>query len=146
MAKDDTSNNSSPDSGDEDIHHLSTLKLFRKIEEEAKFLVKKEIDLAKAEFKADIRSESLFTAGFIVGITAGSVSGILLLVTSIFALSLVLPGWAAGLIVSGVMLLISGIGFIFGWNVHVKRPLTRTREVLKADKNIIGGHTKNRAA
>ncbi len=147
MNSDNSNNSSSPDrADDENIHNLSTLKLFQRIEKETRLLIRREIDLAKTEFRAEIRSESFLAAGFVVGIAAGSIGGILLLVTAIFALSLVFPGWAAGLIVSGVMMLISGIGFLFGWSRRIRQPLTRTREVLNADRHITGGHSEKHAA
>jgi hypothetical protein len=129
-----------------DLHLMSNRYLFEKLQEQGKFLIHKEIDLAKAELKASIRSEALLSGGFAVGIATASVTGVLLLVTLIFALSLIMPGWVAGLIVSGALLLVSIIAILFGWIHRVKDPLVRTKEVLKADANLNEAKTKKHAA
>jgi O-antigen ligase len=69
-------------------------------------LVKAEIDQAKAEltYKAKhfgIGSGLVVVAGFVGIFLLGT-----LIATGILALSLVMPGWAAALVVSGVLLLI----------------------------------------
>jgi hypothetical protein len=130
----------------EELHHMSIQTLLKKILLQGKYLFKKEIDLAKNELKADIKSEALLAGGFSVGIIAASVAGILLLVTIIFLLSLVMPGWIAGLVMSGIFLLISIIAFVYGWGKRVKDPFVRTKEVLKADSRLIDGGIKRHAA
>ena len=72
-------------------------------------LVRAEIDQAKAElsYKAKhfgIGSGLVVVAGFVGIFLLGT-----LIATGILALSLVMPGWAAALIVSGVLLLIIAI-------------------------------------
>lgn len=72
-------------------------------------LVRAEIDLAKAEVTEGLRANGI-GIGLLVG--AGvlmwlAVQG--LLIAAGFALALVLPGWAAALIVSGVLILIAAI-------------------------------------
>lgn len=70
-------------------------------------LVKAEIDLAKAELVGGIKANAI-GVGLLVG--AGvllwlAVQG--LLIAAGFALALIMPGWAAALIVSGVLILIA---------------------------------------
>lgn len=84
------------------------------VAEDASALVRAEIDLAKAEVSAAVKKKA--TGVVFLGVTA--VLGWLglqgLLITAGLALALVLPGWAAALIVSAVLLLIGGILALIG--------------------------------
>jgi hypothetical protein len=51
----------------------------------------------------------------------------------VLALSSVLPGWAAGLCVSGAMLSVAAIAGVVGWGKRVRRPMARTRHELDED-------------
>jgi NhaP-type Na+/H+ or K+/H+ antiporter len=57
----------------------------------------------------------------------------LLLVTVAFALALVLPAWAAGLIVSGVVAVFVGVLAGVSWSRRIRKPLQRSRNELKQD-------------
>jgi hypothetical protein len=130
----------------DDIHKLSLLNIIKSIRNQGNYLLKKEIELAKTEILADARSEANLAGGFSVGIAAAYTTGILLLVTGILALSLVLPGWIAGLIVSGLTLIISMGAFLYGWVRRVREPLVRTREVLKTEAQLMKGQQHPHAA
>lgn len=72
-------------------------------------LVRAEIDLAKAELTQGVKANGM-GAGLLVGAAVMmwlAVQG--LLIAAGFALALVVPGWAAALIVAVVLLLIGGI-------------------------------------
>jgi len=58
---------------------------------------------------------------------------VLLLVTAVLALSLVLPGWAAGLIVSGLTLAVTAVVGLVSWSRRLRTPMARTRQTLKDD-------------
>lgn len=81
----------------------------RAVAEDVTALVRAEIDLAKAELMEGVRAKAT-GMGLLVG------TGVLawlgaqgLLITAGLALALVMPGWAAALIVSVVLLLVGGI-------------------------------------
>jgi hypothetical protein len=96
-------------------------------------LVRAEIDLAKAEV-----SEGLKENGTGIGLVVGA--GVLmwlavqgLLIAAGFALALVMPGWAAALIVSGVLILIAAVlGLIarnkLGTTVSVEQAKSNVQE------------------
>jgi hypothetical protein len=130
---------------DDEIHKLSFINILKSIRKHGNYLLKKEIELAKTELIADVRSEANFAGGFSVGIAAAYTTGILLLVTGILALSIVVPGWVAGLIVSGFTFIISLGAFLYGWSRRVQKPLERTREVLKTEAQIVKGHQRPHA-
>lgn len=112
---------------------LSTAALIKEITSEVSLLAKKQIDLAKTELQVDLKREIFMITGLGVAAMAALIAVNLLLVTAIFALALVLPGWVAGLIVSGFMLLVAAVAGIIGWSKRVRSPLERTRRELKED-------------
>jgi uncharacterized membrane protein YqjE len=116
-----------------DISRLSISELITEIREQVSLLVKKEVDLAKAELKADLKAEALMAGGFLLAAIFGFLTVSMLCVTAILAIAIVLPGWAAGLIVSGFLLLMSLIAALIGWGSRVKAPLVRTREAIRSD-------------
>ena len=89
-------------------------QLIQQVTEESSRLVRTELKLAQAEM-----TEKAKTAG--VGLGAFGAAGILalygvgcLILTGVYALSLVLPAWAAALIVGAVVLAIAGVAALVG--------------------------------
>ena len=114
---------------------MGTKDLVTEVARKASALARKEVELAKAELKTDLRSEMKMAGG----LGAAGLFGIwgveLLLVAIVLALmeSGVLPGWAAALIVAAVVFAIgAGIG-LWGWSRRVKKPLDTTRRSLEED-------------
>jgi uncharacterized membrane protein YqjE len=112
---------------------LSTAELVKEIARESRELVKTQVDLAKAELRADLAHEKTTIAGLGVAALAGLIGVTLLLVTAILALAKVMPAWLAGLVVSGFVLLVAGVAGWIGWKRRVREPLARTRHALKED-------------
>src|SRR4051812_20585817 len=112
---------------------LSTKDLLAGIVGEATALVRKEVELARAELVADLRAEATTATMLGVGGVLGLCGLTLVFVTIAFALASVLPGWAASLIVTGAVLAAAGIVALVGWKRRVRSPLARTRKHLKED-------------
>jgi uncharacterized membrane protein YqjE len=112
---------------------LSTAELVKEITAEVGQLVKKQVELAKAEVKADVRSEAMMAGGLGIGAVLGLLTISMLFVTVVLALARVMPGWLAGLIVSGFLLGLALIAALIGWSKRVRQPLARTRQSLKED-------------
>lgn len=127
----------SPSTGDtglaKSVQDLSTVELVRQITAEVTLLVKKEIELAKTEVKANLKAEAVMLGGLSIAALAGLCTVNLLLVTATFALALLLPAWGAGLIVSGILMLATAVIALLFWNKRVRNPLERTRRTLKDD-------------
>ena len=87
----------------ERITRLSTLALVKEIAAQAGLLVKKQVELARTEIKADARAEAKVAGGLGMAAVGAIIAVTLLLVTGALALALVMPAWGAGLIVSGVV-------------------------------------------
>jgi hypothetical protein len=115
------------------VETLSTAELLKEIMQQSQHLVKAQIDLARSELRADLSREGTMVAGLGVAAVAGITAVNLLLVTAILALSAVLPPWAAGLCVSGAVLLVGATFGAVGWGRRVKHPLSRARRELEQD-------------
>ncbi|MGH3666204.1 MAG: phage holin family protein [Egibacteraceae bacterium] len=116
------------------------------VADDLKALVEAEVALAKAELTASLRAKAT-GAGLLAG--AGVMGWLAiqgLLITIALALALVLPGWAAVLIVTAVLLLGAGGAALAGRSV-LKRsgaPLDTTKTNVKEDVTWIKSHVSRR--
>lgn len=115
------------------VEELSTVELVRHITTEVGHLAQKQIELAKAELKADLKTEAIMVGGLSLAAVTGLCTINLLLVTVVFALGTVMPGWGAGLIVSGATLLTTGVVAAVAWSRRVRSPMARTKRTLQED-------------
>jgi hypothetical protein len=115
----------------ERITGLSTLQLVKEIALQSGLLVKKQVELAKTELRADVRTEAKVAGGLGVAAVCGIITVTLLLVTAAFALSLVIPAWGAGLIVSGFVAAVAAVVAGLSWKRRVRTPLEASRHELK---------------
>lgn len=118
---------------DERVTRLSTVQLLKEIASQGGLLVKKQITLARAELKSDARTEAKVAGGLGLAAVGAIITLTLLLVTVAFALALVLPAWAAGLIVTGVVAVFVAILAGVSWSRRIRQPLQRSRDELKQD-------------
>lgn len=116
-----------------DVAELSNIELVKEITAQVGLLAKKQIELAKTELRADLKSELAMAGGLGVAALAGISAINLLLVTVILALAQVMPAWGAGLLVSAFTLGIAGVAALVGWSKRVRTPLEKTRRTLKED-------------
>ncbi|MEP6651755.1 MAG: phage holin family protein [Myxococcales bacterium] len=112
---------------------LSTVELVKEITAEVGLLAQKQIELAKAELKADLRAEAATVGGLGVAALAALATVNLLLVTLVLALAQTMRPWLAGLLVSALTLVVAGIVALISWNKRVRSPLERTRRTVKED-------------
>lgn len=112
---------------------LPTSELLQQLVSQSAALIRKEIDLARAEINDEKKREIQAAKGLgIAGICA--LMGVnLLLVAVVFGLAEVMPGWAAALVVAAVVLLAGAIVGLVSWAKRVQRPLEKTQKTLKED-------------
>lgn len=110
-----------------------TTELLAQLAKESTGLVKKEIELAKAELRSDIKREVATATDIAIAGALGLVSLNVLIVAAVFGLTAWLPGWVAALIVAGLVLTIALVVGAIGWAKRVKKPLEKTQETLKED-------------
>ena len=112
---------------------LSTRQLLTQLIETVTLLVRKEVELARAEIRADVKAElsmvTLLVAGGVVAVFGMN----MLLVAAVFALTVWMPGWLAALAVAVLLLVIGGVIGLVGWQRRVSVPLAVTRKVMKED-------------
>jgi hypothetical protein len=96
-------------------------------------LVRKEVQLARAEVLEEKRREVQAVKGMGAAGICALMGANLLLVAGVFGLAEVLPGWASALIVAGAVLLVGAIVGLVGWGKRVRTPLERTQKTLKED-------------
>jgi hypothetical protein len=113
------------------LDRLGTSALVRRLVTQVETLAKKEFELAKTEVRADLHKEATAAGGLGIAAVVGIIAVALLLVTVILALSLVMRGWAAGLIVSGATLAVAVVLALVSWGRRVRDPLARTRQSMK---------------
>jgi hypothetical protein len=117
----------------ERITRLSNLQLIKEIVSQVSLLARRQVELAKAEIRADVRAEARVAGGLGLAAVGAIIVATLLLVTGALALSLVLPGWAAGLIVTGVVAIAVAVVAIVSWRRRIRTPLQHSRAELKQD-------------
>lgn len=115
------------------LRDASVKDLVTQLAQKASLLARKEVELAKAELKADLRSEIKMASGLGVAGVCALVTLQLLLTAIVFAMfeAEVMPGWAASLLVAAVVLAIGTAAGLWGWAKRVKKPLDTTRRSLQ---------------
>jgi len=112
---------------------LSTTELVKEVVREVGQLARTQVELAATEARADLRAGLGAFEALGVAAVAALLSLNLLLATAVLALARVLPGWAAGLVVSGGVAAVAIVAGIIGWRRRVREPLKRTRRSLEED-------------
>jgi uncharacterized membrane protein YqjE len=119
--------------GEQTTEGMSTPALIKEIGHQVTLLAKTELELAKTELRANLKAEVAAATGLGIAGVAALVATNLLLVTGVLALAQLMPAWAAGLIVSGAVLVVAAGAAAMGWSRRVRRPLEETRRELKED-------------
>jgi uncharacterized membrane protein YqjE len=117
------------------LRRMKTRDLVTELARKASLLAKKEVELAKAELKADIRTEIRMAGGLGAAGICALFTVQLLLTAVVLALmeAGAMPGWAAALVVAAVVLAVgTGVG-LWGWARRVRKPLDSTRHSLRED-------------
>lgn len=124
-----------PRSAADPLRGMRTKDLVSELARKGRLLARKEIELAKAELKEDVRREVRMASGLGVAGLCALLTVQLLLVAVVLALmeAGVLPGWAAALVVAAVVLAIGTGAGLWGWARRVRTPLDATRRSLKED-------------
>lgn len=111
------------------LRGLTARELVTELAQKASQLARKEVELAKAEAREQIRAEVKMASGLGVAGICGLVTVNMLLVALILGLAEghVLSGWLAALVVAAVVLAIGTVAGLVGWSKRVRAPLPATR-------------------
>lgn len=109
---------------------------FQRLIEGLQTFIREHLALAQAEAKDELRSLARDAAVAASGVPFLMAGYLLLMIAAGFALSLVLPSWAAFAVVAAVNLAAGGVlTFVLGRRILRKRvPLARTGQELQRDK------------
>jgi uncharacterized membrane protein YqjE len=119
------------------LEESSTADLVREAMDEARELVRLEVELAKEEVREELKMVQRAAIGF--GIAAAT--GIIVLSLLSVALVLALGGTAlAALGVAGGFLVVGALAAWFGYGMLPKKPLEKTRNRLQNDVNQLKEH------
>ncbi len=117
----------------EDVSGLATPDLIREIGGQMMELAQKEMELAKAEAKADIQAE--ISSAKRVG--AAGLCGVLalnmVLVAIVFAAAPAVPGWVTAIVLAIVLAIAAVVLGKSGWTNRVESLLDTTRQTLRED-------------
>jgi hypothetical protein len=112
----------------------STVHTVRDIVTGAEHLLRKQMELAEAELKADFHVQARAFGSLGIGALTALVAVTMMLVTGTLALAAIVRPWLAGLIVSGAVVAVAATFVAIGWRRRrVRQPLLLTREALKRD-------------
>jgi hypothetical protein len=115
----------------------TTGELIRDALDEAKELVKLEVELAKAEVMQEVAAAKKAAIGFAIGAVFGVIS------LSLFAMALVLALGGTALLALGVAfgaLFLCAVGAGYGWSVLPRKPLPKTRRRVEGDVRQLKEH------
>ena len=119
------------------LEQASTVDLVKEALDEAKELVRLEVEIAKDEVKQEVAQTKKAAIGFGVALAFA------LVVLSLLAVSIVLAvgGTAvAALAVAGVFLVLGGVAGYLGYTMIPKKPLDKTMNRVKRDVNQLKEH------
>lgn len=112
---------------------VPTGELIERVVSKVTMLARKEVELAKAELKKDLRAEAAVAKGLGVAGVCALVTVNLLAVAVALFLSRWMPAWGAAVVVAAVVMAIGAIVGWLGWRRRVTNPLQETRRTLEED-------------
>jgi hypothetical protein len=98
----------SSDTAEDGRRRRPTLRILRSAFDNAKDLVRKEIEFARAQAMRDMMVKLQSVAGLLVAAVIAFIGIVFMLVAGVEGLRLVLPAWASWLIVGGGLVLVAG--------------------------------------
>lgn len=117
---------------DPQLRDRSAKDLVTEIAQKASLLARKEVALAKAEVKEQLRAEVKMASGLGVAGVCALLTLNMLLVAGVLALAEagIMRGWVAALLVGLAVLLIGTVAGLLGWRKRVREPLPATRRTV----------------
>jgi hypothetical protein len=115
------------------VEAMSNRELVGHVAQNAALLARKEIELARAEIRADLKAELAMAKGLGVAGVCALLTLAMMLVTITLALGHAMPEWLAGIIVTAAVLTVGTVAGLVGWAKRVRNPLEATRRTLKED-------------
>ena len=116
---------------DEEARAMSIRELIAEISAKVALLARKEIELAKAEIKSDLRAQLSTVKGLAIAALCALLGVNMLLVALVLGLALVMAAWLAALLIAAVLLVAGGVIGYVSWSRRVSQPLSLTLKSLR---------------
>jgi uncharacterized membrane protein YqjE len=113
----------------------TTAELLRDAIDDARRLVKLEVELAKAEIRHEVKEAKGAAIAFGIAALAS-----LLAVTTLFAVLVVALGAVGGLIMAAALAVVGGVLAAIGYKLLPKKPLDQTRRRIDRDVRSLKEH------
>ena len=110
---------------------VPTRDLLSGIVSKATLLARKEVELVKAEIKADLQTYISMVKSLAIAALCAVLGLNVLLVVAVFALAPYVAPWLAALVLGGALLAAGAILGYVGWARRVANPLALTRKTLR---------------
>jgi uncharacterized membrane protein len=114
----------------------SVPQLLRRLVDDTATLVRKELALATSEISKSVNDAKAGAVSMVAGGAVLYLGIMFLLAAATLALALFMRGWAAALIVGGVVTLV-GVVMVLGGKKKMEPDLRRTGESLRKDRDMI---------
>src|ERR1035437_9016186 len=115
------------------LRNIPLKDLLSDIADRMKLLASKEVELVKAEIKADVKSELAMARDLTIAAVCGLLGLNLLLIAAALALATLVPAWAAFLIVAAPFVVLAVIFGMVGWAKRGKTLLAASEASFKED-------------
>lgn len=113
------------------LRNIPLKDLLSDIADRMKLLASKEVELVKAEIKADVKSELAMARDLTIAAVCGLLGLNLLLIAAALALATLVPAWAAFLIVAAPFVVLAVIFGMVGWAKRGKTLLAASEASFK---------------
>ena len=113
-----------------ELREASTSDIVREALDDARELIRLEVEIAKQEVKAEIRQAKRAAMGFVVALALGLVG------LSVLAVAIVLAFGGtvvAALVIGGILVVIAGVAALVGYAMLPRPPLEAVRERLTTE-------------
>jgi hypothetical protein len=115
------------------VHSVPTRDLVSGIVSKATLLARKEVELVKAEIKADLQTHISMVKSLAIAALFAVLGLNVLLVAAVFALAPYVAPWLAALVLGGALVAAGVVLGYVGWARRVVNPLALTRKTLRED-------------
>lgn len=112
----------------------STTDLVREALDEARQLVKLEVELAKQEVREELKEAKRAAVMFGIAAVAALLAAAMMFVALALA---IFPGPVPALVIAVVLVAAAAVLGLVAWKTAPKKPLDRTRRRLETDKDVI---------
>ncbi|HWV39303.1 MAG TPA: phage holin family protein [Vulgatibacter sp.] len=115
------------------LSELPLGELFERLIGRSRLLAQQEVELAKTEARAQLRTEAKTAAGLSIAAICALLAVAMMLVAVALLLDIWLAGWLSALLVAAFVLAVGSIAGLLGWRTRVRDPMGTTRRTMEGN-------------